>query len=369
MKKTGRAARAAAGAPSASDGGARGYRDGATATDEAQRARFDWLEHGLGAKTWGARLRELDPRRFFLETWRVLEEQSAAAREARRRDAEREAREAVERGTRSASEPVRVPYDWRPLCAFAVGAVCLGAMEYLGHSRAPSNGVLDFATLVHDLDGRPPRSLASPTNAWGELRDSQWYELAGFAWWSAWRVLGYLLVPALVVKLVFRERLRDHGLETAHVRHHAWIYGLSYLVVFVGVMGVAAFDAQFTEYYPFYSQCSRSWFDFLSWELMYAAQFVSLEFFFRGFWLRSARAAMGPYAIVAMVVPYCMIHFGKPYLETNAAILAGLFLGTLAMRTRSIWGGCVVHIGVAVTMDVTSMIVSGDGLPTTWWPG
>ena len=52
-----------------------------------------------------------------------------------------------------------------------------------------------------------------------------------------------------------------------------------------------------------------------------------------------------------MIVPHCMIHYPKPLPETLGAILAGIALGTLAMRTRSIWGGVFIHVGVALTMD------------------
>ncbi len=38
-----------------------------------------------------------------------------------------------------------------------------------------------------------------------------------------------------------------------------------------------------------------------------------------------------------MVVPYCMIHYGKPYLEACAACVAGVILGSLSMKTRSIY--------------------------------
>ena len=42
-----------------------------------------------------------------------------------------------------------------------------------------------------------------------------------------------------------------------------------------------------------------------------------------------------------MIVPYLMIHFAKPWLEASGAILFGLLLGVLALRSRSIWGGIV----------------------------
>ncbi|UJR82631.1 CPBP family intramembrane glutamic endopeptidase [Sandaracinus amylolyticus] len=330
MSKRGAAAKAAAAASEAGP-----YR---SAAENDKRARIEWLEHGLSAKPWAQRLTELHPRNFFVRAWRVLDELAAD---------ERNEREAAGKG-----------YDYRPIIALCVGALCLTVMEYVGHSTT-------FRQLLREL---APLGSREDT-FWVWLRDSQWLELADFVWWSGFRVLGYFVIPAIVVKWFFKERLRDHGLETKEIRNHAWIYGLSYSAVFVGVMFVAKFVPHFTQYYPFYDLCSRSWFDLIAWELLYAAQFLSLEFFFRGFWMRSMRSAMGSQAIFAMVVPYCMIHFGKPFLEAVAAIFAGVVLGTLALRTRSIWGGCVVHIGVAITMDVTALIVSGRGMPAQWFPG
>jgi membrane protease YdiL (CAAX protease family) len=54
-------------------------------------------------------------------------------------------------------------------------------------------------------------------------------------------------------------------------------------------------------------------------------------------------------------VPYCMIHFGKPYLEAVGAILAGIALGSLSMRTKSIYQGFMLHITIAAMMDWLSL--------------
>ena len=70
---------------------------------------------------------------------------------------------------------------------------------------------------------------------------------------------------------------------------------------------------------------------------------------------RACARALGANAIFVMIVPYCMIHYGKPLPETFGAIGAGVILGTLAMRTRSIWGGVLIHVGVAMTMDVLAL--------------
>jgi hypothetical protein len=64
-----------------------------------------------------------------------------------------------------------------------------------------------------------------------------------------------------------------------------------------------------------------------------------------------------------MVVPYAMIHFHKPFLECLAAVGAGCILGVLALRFRTFWGGALLHILVAVTMDL--LAVTRGGL-LTW---
>jgi membrane protease YdiL (CAAX protease family) len=68
-----------------------------------------------------------------------------------------------------------------------------------------------------------------------------------------------------------------------------------------------------------------------------------------------------------MCVPYVMIHYGKPYLESSVAFLAGVALGSLAMRTRSIYSGFFVHVTVALLMDGLALFW-GAGLPKQLWP-
>ena len=97
------------------------------------------------------------------------------------------------------------------------------------------------------------------------------------------------------------------------------------------------------------------WRRLAAWELLYALQFVGLELFFRGFLLHSLRRRFAAYAILVMTVPYCMIHFGKPMPETFGAIGAGVVLGFMSLKTRSIWMGAALHIAVAWTMDAAAL--------------
>ena len=63
----------------------------------------------------------------------------------------------------------------------------------------------------------------------------------------------------------------------------------------------------------------------------------------------------GFYSIFIMTIPYCMIHFGKPMPETIGAIIAGLILGTLSMKSRSILLGVLIHYSIAISMDMCAL--------------
>ena len=183
---------------------------------------------------------------------------------------------------------------------------------------------------------------------------SRYWELWGFVWWSGWRVLGYVVIPMAVLLFLPGERILDYHVSPRGFFKHLWIYAALFACIFPVVIQASTTQA-FRHTYPFYRMANRSQFDLWAWQALYAAQFLSLEFFFRGFILNGLRRAMGANAIFVMIVPYCMIHYGKPMPETLGAIGAGLILGTLAMRTKSIWGGVLIHVGVATTMDVLAL--------------
>ncbi len=288
------------------------------------------------------KLPELHPRRFFLETWQEVDRQAAEAR-ARR----------AEEG---------LGYDWRPIVAYLAAAVVLTLQEYFG-DRATFNNLVSRGAMI-EWGGGPSGAATHHWRLFGPLTwaaNPRWNELYGLCYWSFTRTLGYFVVPALLMLGWRRDRLRDFGLSTKGFLQHAWIYALFFGIVLVAVV-VVSHTGEFANYYPFYHDAHRSWFDFCLWELVYASQFFTLEFFFRGFLVFAGREAMGSGVIMAMVVPYCMIHFGKPWAEALAAILAGTVLGTLSLKTRSIWSGFLIHVTVAISMDMAALLQT-RGLP------
>lgn len=198
------------------------------------------------------------------------------------------------------------------------------------------------------------------------LANTGFYGLIGYAWWTFWHLIGYLLLPFLAIKFILKERIAHYGWRWEATSKHWLGYVLLATPIFFFIY-LVSFREDFLQHYPFYKQAGRSWFDFLAWQCLYLSQFIALEFFFRGFMIQALRPAMGASAIWVMVIPYLMIHFPKLWPEAFGALLFGLFLGILALRSRSIWGGFFVHAGIAVTMDIASLIKQNN-LPNMWWP-
>ena len=192
--------------------------------------------------------------------------------------------------------------------------------------------------------------------AWlhSELAETEARSLPRLAFWASVSVFGYVLVPVLAIRLLMRRRVVDFGLRVRGIWRHAWIYGLMFAVM-LPVVWIMSAEESFAATYPFLrlEEEEPLWPRFWIWQAMYAAQFLALEFFFRGFLVHGLRRRFGYYAVFVMVVPYCMIHFGKPMPETLGAILAGLILGSLSLKTRSIWFGAALHVAVALAMDLS----------------
>jgi membrane protease YdiL (CAAX protease family) len=179
--------------------------------------------------------------------------------------------------------------------------------------------------------------------------------LMSLFYWVASCVVVYVVIPASVVVFVFKQSLADYGLRLRGALKHWWIYVGLLLIVMPAVVGVS-FSERFQEQYPFYRDYTNQIpAGFIYWELAYALQFLALEFFFRGFMINGLKERFGFYAVFVMMVPYCMIHFGKPFPETMGAIVAGFALGVLALRTGTIWLGFLVHVSVALSMDMLAL--------------
>lgn len=237
--------------------------------------------------------------------------------------------------------------DRRMVVVLVTAALCLTANRFLASGRDPG-------WLVTLLDGLGADRLA------GRLHDaatvSGHAEFHRLAFWAIVQVAGYVVLPVVVIRCVLRERVRDFGLRVSGIGAHAPVYGVL-LAVSLPALVLASYSGAFQARYPFYDVAPGEgfWPYLWAWWALYALQFAALEFFFRGFLVLGLAPRLGYASIFVMAVPYNMIHFTKPPAEALAAILGGIVLGTLSLKTRSIWWGAALHIAIAGSMDVLSL--------------
>lgn len=139
-----------------------------------------------------------------------------------------------------------------------------------------------------------------------------------------------------------------------------------YLLLLLGMLPLIAFAAtqnDFLRTYPKvqriafidqYVQHSFPW--KLLYELSYGIDFVTIEFFFRGFLVLAFARLAGKHAILPVAAFYCSIHFGKPLFECITSYFGGIILGAVVYNTRSIWGGLIVHLGIAWLMELAGYL-------------
>jgi len=175
--------------------------------------------------------------------------------------------------------------------------------------------------------------------------------------------LGNFLVNALplfVLIFVLNERKERFGMNGHHVDLSPYF---QLLLVVAPMIAIASFEPGFKNYYPTYKSNqvaeAMDWPEFLPpllYEIAYGMDFFNVEFMFRGFMVIGMSRILGKEAILPMVCTYCFIHFGKPIGESISSIFGGYIIGVVALYTRNIWGGVIVHIGLAWMMELAAFL-------------
>jgi hypothetical protein len=165
-----------------------------------------------------------------------------------------------------------------------------------------------------------------------------------------------VLLPVLLMAQLPSQRAANlYGLGPSKISFYSYLQ----LLMFVAPLIMAASTLpSFRSYYPVYQYYSlqtdhattalgAAWI----YELMYGLDFINVEVLFRGFFVIGLAKYLGKESILPMVTIYCCLHFGKPLGEAVSSIVGGYIIGVIAYQTRSVWGGILVHIGIAWMME------------------
>ena len=174
-------------------------------------------------------------------------------------------------------------------------------------------------------------------------------------WFSA---DGFLMsaVPLILIISVLKGKPRDYGFRLGDYK-----FGLTTSAIFIIIMIPAIWFASgsetFARAYPQGGVTVRENISvLLYYELFVGFYMFAWEFFWRGYMLFGLKEKFGYYAIFIQMIPFFILHRGKPELEVFASIFAGLVLGIQAYRANSFLYCFGVHWAVMIFTDTISVL-------------
>lgn len=186
-----------------------------------------------------------------------------------------------------------------------------------------------------------------------DTSDDKFY--SSLYWFSADGFL-MLIIPMIFIPLVLKGKPSDYGFRLGDVKFGLKSAGL-FVLVMLPVLWVVSGNESFAKTYPQGGPFVRENIHVLFYyELFVGFYMLAWEFFWRGYMLFGLKERFGYYAIFIQMIPFFILHKGKPDIETFASIFAGLILGAQAWRANSFIYCFIVHWAVMIFVDVVSVL-------------
>lgn len=179
--------------------------------------------------------------------------------------------------------------------------------------------------------------------------------LLEYFYWFIGDFFTLFILSFLIIRFILKENLLDYGFRVGDYK-----VGLSFSLIFILMMILIIWfisaTPEFANKYPLLDSAKKSWSIFLIFEAGMLIYMIAWEFIWRGFMLFGLEKKFGYYSVLIQMIPFVILHNGKPFPETFGAIFGGIALGVLAIRTRSIYYCIVTHISVLYSIDFISTL-------------
>ncbi|MFN3595933.1 MAG: lysostaphin resistance A-like protein [Rubricoccaceae bacterium] len=187
----------------------------------------------------------------------------------------------------------------------------------------------------------------------------------GWAWWFSMQGVTGFVVPVLLLRFGFRQRLAQMGLGPGDWKL-ALALALAYAPLVVVGTWVLSAGQDFQLQYPHYLPAQFDWGLFAAYQALFLFYWIGWEYLWRGFVLFGTAPAVGaPLAIVIQTVPFAILHALKPAAEAYLSVLGGLALGALVWRCRSFWIAVPIHAFQMFALDLWCSLRARTGAAGT----
>jgi membrane protease YdiL (CAAX protease family) len=170
-----------------------------------------------------------------------------------------------------------------------------------------------------------------------------------------------LCIPLVLIRTVFKENLSQYGLQLGDQQLGFRITFLLLIPIFFAMFLTAQMPETlppfFRDIYPSIPEARENPALLFLGILLLFSYYFAFEFFYRGYMLFGLKEKFGAAAaILIQSIPSIIIHFDKPNGELFSSIIAEILFGMLALRTRSILYGVLIHYFVGVSLEIALLI-------------
>jgi membrane protease YdiL (CAAX protease family) len=187
--------------------------------------------------------------------------------------------------------------------------------------------------------------------------DNKFVKLYEYLFWFIGNFISFFLLPVFVIIFIFKEKISDYGVKFGD-------YKLGFIVTFISIafmLPILWFVSAFPEFsakYPHLQIAKSDWTVFIIYEIGILIYLFAWEFIWRGYMLFGLEEKFGYYAVFIQMIPFVILHNGKPDIETFSSIIGAIILGVLALRTRSFLYGVFIHYAIMLGIDLFSTMRS-----------
>ncbi len=161
--------------------------------------------------------------------------------------------------------------------------------------------------------------------------------------WTDWfhSFIYFAILPLVLIPIILRRNPLDFGLRFGNPKIWGFYVAITCLIA-VPVLFVASLAPSLQGFYK------EENFSFIQYLLISIVGLFAQEFLLRGFLLFGLKEKLGELAIVVQIIPFVLMHFGKPELETLSTVITGLYFGYVAYRGNSFWPAFIIHLFINV---------------------
>lgn len=171
---------------------------------------------------------------------------------------------------------------------------------------------------------------------------NEYYPISPY-WLSA--LIYYAILPVLTIFVLLRKNPLDFGFRLGNYR--VWLFHVIVaLLIWLPILFISSRFATLEDYYTIQQ------FNLWQYSLEIFVYMFAWEFLFRGFLLFGLKEKLKEASILVQMIPFIILHFGKPGIETIGTILMGIYFGYIVYRGNSYWPALIIHLFANISFRV-----------------